>query len=98
MREIITIILNLNLIAVLSILTLTSIIKTINSSTLLLNILKIKDKKISLKRNRFQNLFKQKMKLLNQKNEIPTNKNQNYSNFNLTTTLILKSKKRFKSL
>ncbi len=98
MREIITIILNLNLIAVLSILTLTLIIKTINSSTLLLNILKIKDKKISLKRNRFQNLFKQKMKLLNQKNEIPTNKNQNYSNFNLTTTLILKSKKRFKSL
>ena len=98
MREIIIIILNLNLIAVLRILTLTSIIKTINSSTLLLNILKIKDKKISLKRNRFQNLFKQKMKLLNQKNEIPTNKNQNYSNFNLTTTLILKSKKRFKSL
>ena len=38
------------------------------------------------------------MKLLNQKNEIPTNKIQNYSNFNLTTTLILKSKKRFKSL
>ena len=38
------------------------------------------------------------MKLLNQKNEIPTNKRQNHYNFNITTRLILQSIKKFKSL